>query len=337
MARWRRSDPSPLEATLALAVVGVLGSFLASFSVFWLLDVVSPTEQHPAVVASQTAEEHEYRRRRGGRYTSIEYDNVARDLNGEMIAFASNSLLGDEVQRHSGVGDPVVLAVSRVTGRVTIAEFVDERIDLRFHPIMLVAVGFSTTMGIAAGFGAIGLWRRSPARPRTPVLIVATTVGVAVGLWGFVIRENAVEADAADAMELPTDVVEFGSTAELSDWTITLMSPLDAPADPVTDGILERFDLVAVDLEVTYRGTATQVVTGSRGDGLFIDLVDVDGELAMRVDWYLCDESREHGLSFVEFGETARGIECFVVPHGFEPAFVVPNTDDTAALRIDRR
>lgn len=303
---------------------------------FWLLDVVSPTEKHAAVVALQSAEEREYRHRRGGRYTSTEYHNVARDLDGALIAFANNSLLGDEVQRNSGIGDPVVLSVSRLTGRVTTAEFVDKRIDLRFHVIMFVAVGFSTTMGVAAGFGTIGLWRRSPTRYRTPVLLAAATLGAGVGVWGFLIRENAVEGDVADAIEVPTDVVAFGSTAELSDWTITLTSPVDAPANPATDEILEHFDLVAVDLEVTYRGTATQVVTGSPGDGLFIDLVDVDGNVAMRVDWDLCDEAREHNLSFVEFGETARGIECFVVPHGFEPAFVVPITDDTAALRTGR-
>ncbi|MFF9498535.1 hypothetical protein [Streptomyces sp. NPDC014656] len=296
-------------SVLALALAGAALGFLA----VWTAEAVAPVDREHAVAVRVTDLDGDGHERYG-------YDLEARTTDGRTIPLAGGSARVDRVRS----GEPVVVTLSRATGRPLAVRHVEGEANLHHHTGAVVLV-------VAAGlFAAAVAWRRRPllraasaVLPFAPRLLAAAVTVAALVLAGAA----PLDRDPADGSRssldgmgiyrdpafFPDRVVGVGTEAEVDDMAVTVRAPAATVAPAPGAGTALRVVAVPVVVRGTGQGTGTHLPVVLIGEG--------EGD-AQLLRWSRCGE--EPGALDDTFapGETT-GRLCFAVPQRFDPRYLV--------------
>ena len=320
-------------------ILSLLGLPLV-FVLLWAVDAMAPSTAHRAVAISNTVEIDDSlagqvaasRRHRESTF----YRNRALGVDGRMLAYGDDSVLGPEVQRRIGYGDPLIIRVSALTGRAVEVRDARGSIDLVRHRYMLMVVGGAGVILVAGAFFVRFTWRSFDRSSFAAVVGAGLVTAMVLGGWWFGYDQRAVRGPAdRPPRAVPGTVVAQGDVLDGADWQVRVERPVQrVPAGDLPEG-LRSLAVARISLEMAYSGDERQSLTGVIGGQLRAELIDAEGARALPVDAGTCgSRPGPPGLPVVETGRTDEAVACFVLPDGFEPRYLVTDADTGAALAV---
>ncbi|MFF2774347.1 hypothetical protein ACFVU3_05510 [Streptomyces sp. NPDC058052] len=320
-----RDERTTVFGWASVALMALAGAAIAYLGV-WTAEAVAPVERHHAVILrvndADGAEGHE----------RFGYDLEAMTGDGRVIALAP----GQERVDRLSIGEPVIVTLSRATGRPLSVRYAEGDVELHHHTTAIVLV---TVAGL---FAAVVAWRARPllaaasaVLPVAPRLLVAavTATAVAVTAVGILDRETGGDIrHVADGMDIygdpeffPERVVAVGEEAPLDGVFVTARGPAAEVTTPGPDPALR---VVAV--PVTLRNPTPETVLTVR----LVLIGEGQGETQMLRGSRCGDEPGALVGTFPH--GTTTGRLCFVVAQRFDPRYLILERGDTS-LALDVR
>ncbi|MFD8012983.1 hypothetical protein [Streptomyces sp. NPDC058955] len=321
-----RKERTTVFGWLSVGLLVLAGAAVAFLGV-WTVEAVAPVERHHAVIMQvddpDTTDGHE----------RFGYALEAMTTDGRVIALAD----GQERLAHLSLGEPVIVTLSRATGRPLSVRHWDGDTQFHHHPWAVLAV---VLVGL---FAAVVLWRVRPllraasaVLPFAPRLVTATLAAAALFLAGHALLDGETRGDSrhvADGMGIyrdeesfPKQVVPVGQEAKLDDLFVTARGAA-ANVGPAT-GDDTRVRIVAVPF-------AGRNPTPAAVPWVPVKLIgEGPGEAQLLLGSRCGDEPGASDGSFAR-GETT-GRLCFAVSQRFEPRYLVLTRGGTT-LALDVR
>ncbi|MFI8324257.1 hypothetical protein [Streptomyces sp. NPDC085529] len=305
----------------------VLAGAAAAFLAVWTVEAVAPVERHHAVIMKVDddpglSDGHE----------RFDYVVEAMTTDGRVLALAA----GQERVNHLSLGEPVIVTLSRATGRPLSVRHRDGEVELHHHPWAVLAVVLAGLFTAVVAWRARALLRAGSAvLPFAPRLVTATLTAAALLLAGNALLDAETYGDSRhvpdgmgihrDAKSFPKQVVPTGREARLDDLHVTARGPA---ADSVPAGDDTRLRIVSVPVTVRNPTPADipWVPVKLIGEGPGVPQLLLGGRCG--------DEPGASDGSFAR-GETT-GRLCFAVAQRFEPRYLIVTRGGTT-LALDVR
>ncbi|WP_031007982.1 hypothetical protein [Streptomyces sp. NRRL F-5727] len=324
----RRNERTTVFGWLGVGLLVLAGAAVAFLGV-WTVEAVAPVERHHAVIMRVDDDPGDL----SDGHERFDYRLEAMTTDGRVVALAG----GQERVDHLSYGEPVIVTLSRATGRPLSVRHGDGEVELHHHPWAVLAV-------VLAGlFAAVVAWRARPllraasaVLPFAPRLVTATLAAAALVLAGHALLDRETHGDSrnvADGMGIyrdekvfPKRVVPTGREARLDDLFVTARGPA-ADVVPAT-GDATRLRIVAVPF-------AGRNPTAADIPWVPVKLIGEGPGEAQLLRASRC--GGEPGASDGSFarGETT-GRLCFAVAQRFEPRYLILTRGGTT-LALDVR
>ncbi|MBG0829736.1 hypothetical protein HS041_18390 [Planomonospora sp. ID67723] len=319
--------------TWASAALLVAAGCAAVFLAVWTVEAVAPVAEVQAVIAAGIDHgEADYDDEVPGDGPSLEgtpyddeYITEAHTADGRIIDLGAPP----GVRAKLAMGEPVVVALSSVTGRPVTVRTTEGDLSLHHSADRMVIVAVAGALIAAASWN-----RRRLRRVMSPVVSVALVVAVtgtgAVSLLPEPVRQAAgiTPVDAmgiyGDARHFPRRVVRIGQEATWPGLTLRVDGPVTTGPPPGAPSWLDGFRVMVVPVSVTGSARTGHVRTLLIGAG--------QGRAEL-VDGPACG-GLPGAFDGTTTGRSTAGPMCFAVPPRFEPRYLVIEEEDSVAVAL---